>query len=364
MRLGLPIMRKPSRPFAVLSDQDDPGDNENKDVDDSSSIASTRARRSRKKQPQAPAISIICTTTSTDTSSTSNSTTSTTTNNTSNSGTDLRKQIVNRHHNNLGTTTTTSSNRNREEMVFCVENLGGTITSPTTSSNKTAQVMERVEVILSYDTKGQRVMKILCIHKGRPVPHGRPELERTSSLDDFVLPDLEEYAEKTTTFLEDFACSVLDPCQCESLMKPALRKEKRADRSGMRNSVSFDTVDIKEFPMTLGDHPSAASGPPIALNWDVVERERSFKLDEYEASRSPRRTRRQLKLSLRDRKGILQKQFTAEEVLMAWSEAKAIREQRKETVQRGLFMMLVDDVVETANRRAKRISDTFSSIIL
>ena len=116
--------------------------------------------------------------------------------------------------------------------------------------------------------------------------------------------------------------------------------------------------------MTLGDHPSAASGPPVALDWEQMERERCLALDEYEARRSPRRTRRQLKLSLRDRKGILQRQFSAEEVNAAWQEAKAIREQRRETIQRGLVMMFLDDMAETANRKMSRMGHSFSNMIL
>ena len=69
-------------------------------------------------------------------------------------------------------------------------------------------------------------------------------------------------------------------------------------------------------------------------------------------------------MSLRDRKGILQRQFSADEVNKAWQEARAIREQRRETIQRGMMMMLMDDMMETANRKVARMGDSFSSMIL
>lgn len=239
----------------------------------------------------------------------------------------------------------------KDHMILCEEDQG---------YNKKARVMERVEVILSYSQR-RKLIKIVCVPEGEP--ETIPDLHFLESMDDIVEAKQDPPGLEPPTFLEELARSVLDPCQCQSFLKPALRKEKRSD-DGIRNSVSFDTVDIKEFPMTLGDHPSAASGPPVTLDWERLERERSLNLDEYEASRTPRRSRKQLKLSLRDRKGILQNQFSADEVNKAWQEAKAIREQRKETIERGLVMMFMDDFMETASRRMHRVGNSFSSIIL
>lgn len=225
----------------------------------------------------------------------------------------------------------------RKEMILVVDYPGQ------------GRVLERVEAVISLK-KSQRVLKIFCVPEGEPEDGHVPDVSSVSSAEDSLLSEPEYPREpREPSFLEQLAGAVLDPCQCQSLLKPALRKERRHELAS--RSVSFDTIDIKEFPMTLGDHPSAATGPPVTLDWEKVARERCIALDEYEASRSPRRNRKQLKLSMRDRKGILQKQFTAEEVNKAWSEAKAIREQRRETIQRGMMMMFLDDMIETTNRR-------------
>ena len=240
----------------------------------------------------------------------------------------------------------------RNEMILVVE------------SPVQGRVLERVEVVVSFK-KGRRVLKIICVSEGEEHEEDHiPDMASVSSAEDSLLSDSEyQYARgHETSFLEEFARSVLDPCQCQTFLKPALRKEYKPDLS--TRSVSFDKVDIKEFPMTLGDHPSAASGPPVALDWEKVERERCVGLDEYEANRSPRRNRKQLKLTLRDRRGILQKQFSAEEVNQAWKEARVIREQRRETIQRGMMMMFLDDMMETTNRKVQRIGETFTQSIL
>mmetsp|Transcript_22554 Transcript_22554/g.42803 ORF Transcript_22554/g.42803 Transcript_22554/m.42803 type:complete len:301 (+) Transcript_22554:167-1069(+) len=226
------------------------------------------------------------------------------------------------------------------------------------------RVLERVEVLVSVK-KGNRVLKIICVPEGEQ-EHEFQDLYSVSSAEDSFLSESEyrpSQRPQQPTFLEQLASTVLDPCQCQTFLKPALRKDRtRPDLS--TRSVSFDKVDIKEFPMTLGDHPSAVSGPPVALDWERIQRERCVLLDEYEASRSPRRNRKQLKLSLRDRKGELQKQFSAEQVNQAWREARAIREQRKETIQRGILMMLFDDMVETTTRKFHRMGESLTQSIL
>jgi hypothetical protein len=123
--------------------------------------------------------------------------------------------------------------------------------------------------------------------------------------------------------------------------------------------VQFKEVDIREFKMTLGNHPSATSGPPVMLDWDCKPPSNVVDLNTYEKARLPRRSRRQLKLSLQERHNILVKQsgFTFEEVKGAWQEALEIRKQRKETLERGLAFMKWDEVWESTCRKFGRLVD-------
>jgi hypothetical protein len=240
-----------------------------------------------------------------------------------------------------------------EGMVFRVENLYG----------ESSRVLEGIEVLVSKK-KGQQRVRIVCIPSGYGDDSEIPDFASIGSCDDSVLSDsFDDDNVNRPHFLEEFARTVLEPCQCQTFLKPALRRT-RSEHPFPDRSVSFDKVNIKEFPMTLGDHPSASSGPPVALDWDKVERQRSLGLDEYENSRSPRRTRRQLKLSLRDRRGILQRQFSADEVNQAWSEARAIREQRKETIQRGIMLMFMDDMCESASRKIAKMGHSISNVLV
>jgi len=170
------------------------------------------------------------------------------------------------------------------------------------------------------------------------------------------------------TFLDTilyYGCGGCAPCSEGPCQPKSILKKRGAGGYGCynlnqsRNNVSFSSLEIKEFNMTLGNHPSATSGPPVMIDWDSEASKRVVGLDEYERDRSPRRQRRQLKLSYRDRKGILEQQrgFSTQEVNEAWAEALKIRQQRHETLRRGLVLMTVDDVVESAQRKYRRLAE-------
>jgi hypothetical protein len=128
----------------------------------------------------------------------------------------------------------------------------------------------------------------------------------------------------------------------------------------MKRTVSFSQLEIKEFKMSLGDHPCSSTGPPVMLDWDSQPLlERVVSLDEYERLRSPRRARNKLRLSYRDRKSVLEDQqgYTTEEVNRAWAEAIKIRQQRLETLHRSPLMNTLDDVYESWQRKCHRAAE-------
>jgi hypothetical protein len=91
---------------------------------------------------------------------------------------------------------------------------------------------------------------------------------------------------------------------------------------------------------------------------DSVSSLMTVDLDEYEDNRGPRRKRRQLKLSYKERKAYLTKEcgYTTLEVQKAWAEALQIRKQRQETLNRGILLMAFDDVYESACRKMNRVT--------
>lgn len=238
--------------------------------------------------------------------------------------------------------------------------------------------------VVEEENDGKIVDRIVCLPEEDLMDTMRIKkemLQRTISslLEDEENEDGFEVVDSLSSTLMETSNSVLDTilyyscgctpctdgtCQPKGILKKPSSGSHRTYGLNKGRSVSFSSLEIKEFNMTLGNHPSATSGPPVMIDWDSEARERVVPLDEYEKERSPRRQRRQLKLSYRDRKGILEQQrgFTPQEVNEAWAEALKIRQQRHETLRRGLVLMTVDDVVESAQRKYRRFIETLGIV--
>ena len=81
-------------------------------------------------------------------------------------------------------------------------------------------------------------------------------------------------------------------------------KEKVVEKKSKQ--VSFDTIEIREHNMTLGDNPSCSHGPPLAMEWGHSGRY-EMSLDDYEENRGERRRDRQLAIPRHERELILKK---------------------------------------------------------
>jgi hypothetical protein len=77
---------------------------------------------------------------------------------------------------------------------------------------------------------------------------------------------------------------------------PMIDAEIIQEPSLLRKSVSFSCLEIREYNVTVGDHPCCTSGFPLTLDWDYAKGS-TVSLDEYELSRCPRRSRKELKIA-------------------------------------------------------------------
>jgi hypothetical protein len=99
----------------------------------------------------------------------------------------------------------------------------------------------------------------------------KEHLPRTPMLDSFSLPS------------EDF--SVTSSADIIQKSSPISKR-----------SVSFTCLEIREYNVTVGDHPCCTSGFPLTLDWDYAEGS-IVSVDEYEECRCPRRSRAELKIA-------------------------------------------------------------------
>lgn len=90
----------------------------------------------------------------------------------------------------------------------------------------------------------------------------------------------------------------------ESCPLPHASIQDTDDNTSRRRRVSFDSINIREYFIELGDNPSCRNGPPLTIGWDFDELGR-FDLEQFEEFRPPRRFSRQMIIPLGRRQEIL-----------------------------------------------------------
>lgn len=89
--------------------------------------------------------------------------------------------------------------------------------------------------------------------------------------------------------------------ESEFSFEPSLDK---ISKGVLQKSVSFTSVEIREYNVTVGDHPCCATGFPLTLDWEYREVD-NIEVDKYEEDRSPRRHKDELKISPEARSQLL-----------------------------------------------------------
>lgn len=147
-----------------------------------------------------------------------------------------------------------------------------------------------------------------------------------------------------------------------SILKKSAPSNETADstRSGTSKrsrEVSFHSLQIRYYPMILGDNPACSIGAPVQLGWDFVEEEK-HDLDVFEVERRPRRKLKHLVLSYYRRKDILlQAGYQEEEMRSLERQLGKLKRQRKTT---GFFLPLqkMEEVAQSAGRKVRRVTKT------
>ena len=136
--------------------------------------------------------------------------------------------------------------------------------------------------------------------------------------------------------------------------------------------VTFGSVTIRDYPMTLGDNPVCSYGPPVQLDW-TYELEDEVAVDEYEKSRPIRRRVHQMVLSHCERCDILTHAgFSSDEIRRAQRECAFVKRQRSKThilkpanqVQEAIQDAgdKVKTILKRKSRRERRQTATFFAL--
>lgn len=124
-------------------------------------------------------------------------------------------------------------------------------------------------------------------------------------------------------------------------------------------SVSFSTIEVREYLRTLGDHPDVAAGPPVSIDWAYAELD-SISIDEYESNRGPRRKSHQMRMHPNVRRRVLALSEISEKEMKAMEkQVRKIQKQRSWTAISDDVLPFLRDVemtIQSAERKIKRRS--------
>lgn len=139
----------------------------------------------------------------------------------------------------------------------------------------------------------------------------------------------------------DIESSSLKRCKSQSILKSSsIYNNSSSDilcdsPAPIKPSTSFSTLEIREYPITLGDNPGGAHGPPISLDWKHNKRlTRVIALEDYEEKRSQRRSRQEMHMAGDIRMWRLRENGNSiKEISKASSAADSVRRQRRKSIQ-------------------------------
>jgi len=97
-------------------------------------------------------------------------------------------------------------------------------------------------------------------------------------------------------------------------------------------NVGFNLVNIREYPITLGENPGVSGGPSLTIDWEP-QAEVKLPLERYESTRPPRRNYVEMSIPKNVRMKMLQTNgHTKKEILASVKRTNISRINRKKTV--------------------------------
>jgi hypothetical protein len=122
----------------------------------------------------------------------------------------------------------------------------------------------------------------------------------------------------------------MDSSEQGSEQSIALHEEQDKDESSGRR-VTFSTLEIREYPICVGDNPAVSIGVPITIQW-THDGESIFSVEDYEEQRPTPRTMLQLRMPSRCRADLLKRLgFSRTDVMEGTKHANIARNRRKRT---------------------------------
>mmetsp|Transcript_43393 Transcript_43393/g.104874 ORF Transcript_43393/g.104874 Transcript_43393/m.104874 type:complete len:185 (-) Transcript_43393:75-629(-) len=125
--------------------------------------------------------------------------------------------------------------------------------------------------------------------------------------------------------------------------------EPTGNSSEKKSAVGFANIQIREYPIIVGDNPSIMTGTPITIDWTHVD-EFDCSVDDYERTKPKSRNMMELRLPARNRDDILKAQgFSLKDRNAGMKAANTTRRQRRRT-SNTMNLSAATETLEIAKR--------------
>jgi len=130
----------------------------------------------------------------------------------------------------------------------------------------------------------------------------------------------------------------------------------KKNRPNSRRCVSFSEAKIVYFPMELGDNPSCRNGLPIQLGQEAIDTE-SIDVDLYEKIKSSSgntRSHDEMRMSFMQRRLILKRQHTNQELDMHLKEMNKERKRQRKALRLYKFRLRLLDFLSCRRKDLRK----------
>jgi len=144
--------------------------------------------------------------------------------------------------------------------------------------------------------------------------------------------------------------------ECNNVTLHGQEQQKREQKNELRKRVQFSTIEIREYPIVLGDNPAVSHGPPLSISWEydvlikcnVDDYERHYCNDHY------RRRGSELRIPYKIRNCTLHDMgYSNYEIKSTMKEVQKLQLQRSRTVT-TLRLQPVHEIIEKITRNKKK----------
>jgi hypothetical protein len=136
----------------------------------------------------------------------------------------------------------------------------------------------------------------------------------------------------------------------------ATLRDKTKQNKGLKKSVSFDSMVVKEYPIIPGINPAVTLGVPLTIDWQPLDETIICSVDEYQESRPPPRTMVELRMPASYRYELLRRLgYSRNELLQHAKHATIVRNQRRQT-DATLHLQQTQEALERSFRAVRNVT--------